>query len=376
MSAVCLLLAAPLTAHTFHLFSPIGVIGNLPAVPLVFLLLLVGFPALPLLGLPEAAASAALQPARWCAEGLLGWVKMLEAVPGGVHWVRSPPVWMVVACYVLLAGWVWQPRRRGWVAAGGLLLAGYAGTEAWLHHRRTEVVVVEADRGQAAWLRNGRGEIVLVDCGSDWSGWTVARALREEGVDRIAALVLTHPDPNHVEGWREVFRHARPREVWVAGPDRDHPVYAELPMTPVAMDRGVRRRVAGWDVEVLWPPRDLRERSSDDRSLVLRFTDGFASVLTMGGATERVEARLAGSGDPLAARVWLAGHHRSRPGASATFLRAVRPDVAVVSGLGFRGPTPARVNTSGRVMEAGIPLLRLPPAPLLRLNPREATRME
>lgn len=373
VSFVCLVLAAPLTAHTFNLFSPVGLVGNLPAVPLVFLLLILGFPALPLLAAPDPVAALALRPARWCAETLLDWVNLLEHIPGGVHWVRSPPVWMVVACYALAGMWIARPRQRPWIFAGALALAGYAGTEAWLHHRRAELVVVDAGRGQAAWLRNRRGEVILIDCGSDWSGWNVARALREDGIDRIAALVFTHPDPRHVEGWREVFRHAHPREIWVAETDLDHPLFAELPLRPLPLSQGARRRVAGWDVQTLWPPADLNERSSDDRSLVLRFTDGFAAVLSMGGASERVETRLVESGHPLAARVWLAGHHRTRPGGSTAFLKRVRPDLSVISGTAFRGISPARETTAARLMKTGVPLFQLPPARILRVNPRHGT---
>jgi competence protein ComEC len=201
----------------------------------------------------------------------------------------------------------------------------------------------------------------------------VKEALKRHGVDRIALALFTHPDPRHVEGWREVFDHIQPEEIRVGGPDRDHGLYAELPMMASPLCRGDQLEAAGWSVEVLWPPADLEERSSDDRSLVLRFTDGFASVLVMGGASERVVGILTESDDPLAARILLAGHHRSRPSVSREFLRAVRPDAVVVSGLGFHGPTEARQITEARVIGAGVPLLRLPPAAELRLDPRRGT---
>jgi ComEC/Rec2-related protein len=373
VSLLCTLLAAPLTAFSFSLFSPVGIVGNLLAVPLVFLVLVFGFAALPFLVWPGPWSAVAFRPALQAAEALMAWVEMLNRLPGAVHWVRSPPLWMVLLSYALLAAWVAWPRRRSWALAAGLVLAGYAGTEAWLHARRTELVVLEADRGQAAWLRHPNGKVVLVDCGSDWSGWDVQRALQRHGIDRLHAVVFTHPDPRHVEGWREVFSHTRPEEIWVSTMDRDHPLFTAEEWETIGLEAGDLFTRFGWEVDVLWPPADLVERSSDDCSLVLRFSDGFASVLFMGGATERVEQQLVASQTALPTRILLAGHHRSRPGASSAFLASVRPDVVVVSGQGFDGISPAREETEARVLEAGIPLLQLPPAREVRLNPRRAT---
>ncbi len=374
VSFLCFAVSAPLTARAFNLFSPVGLMGNLLAVPLAFALISAGFAAFPALLLPTSVAETAFTPARWAARALLEWVAWLEQVPGGVQWVRTPPLWMVLAVYALPLLALWRPRLRVPVLAALLALGGYAAVEARLHLRRVEVVVVDADRGQAAWLRNARGEVVVVDAGSEWSGRVVREALQREGVDRIAALFLTHPDSRHVGGVEELLETYRPERVYVAATDAGHAFYEGL--GAVGIGCGERLDLGGWRVEVLWPPADFRARSADERSLVLRCVDGFASVLVMGGGDERVEGgMLADKGVP-SARLLLAGHGRGFPGLHPAFLKAVRPEAVVFSGMEFGGGSPQRLESEARALEAGLPVWRVGEGESLRIELRRGSVRE
>lgn len=376
VSCVCLALSAPLTARVFNLFSPVALVGNLLAVPLVFLLLFTGFLALPWLWLPVSAASVVFLPARLAGEALLGWVRLLERIPGGVQWVRSPPFWQLLAFYALLfAAWRRPERRRMWWAAG-LVLAGYVCTDLWLDHRRTELVAVDADRGQAFWVRKPGGGVILIDTGSDWSGWELARHLKTHGVDRIDLLILTHPDPRHVEGLSHLLETHPPRRIRVSASDADHPVFADLPVSPDLLRAGDRLRSEGWWIEALWPPEELPHRGSDDRSLVLRFSDGFRSFLVMGGAGEKVETALLNFPGSLRSRLLLAGHPRSEAGCLPAFLSAARPEAVVFSGRGFEGVTPGRLTGEARVQASGLPVLRVPGGGELRFDLDRGTLIE
>ena len=77
VSLLCFLVSAPITARTFHLFSPVALLGNVLAVPLAFLILASGFPCLLLLELPDAVSSILLTPTRCFARALLDWVSLL-----------------------------------------------------------------------------------------------------------------------------------------------------------------------------------------------------------------------------------------------------------------------------------------------------------
>ncbi|MCC5849158.1 MAG: ComEC/Rec2 family competence protein [Verrucomicrobia bacterium] len=396
VNTLCFVISAPLTAQTFHLFSPIALVGNLVAVPLAFLLLAFGFPLLPTLLLTDGVAALALAPARIFARLMLDWVGWMDAIPGGVWWVGGLEFWQMLLFYGLPVLAIVRPVTRKLCWAVALVAIGFSGARFAQNLSRTELVAVHADRGQASWIRNGPRGALLIDAGSGWSGWEVRRQLQEHGVNRIPAVFLTHPSRSHVEGLSQIRQTHEPLNVYVAEPDLHHPAYRGL--DPIPLSAGDRFSLAGWEVEVLWPPAGYRARAAGDRSLVLRFSDGFASVLFMGGANERVETALlergqapknamekrrqapkngpdfeAEFGTGLSARLLMAGNYTRIPGCVPEFLAAVLPEAVVFSGEGFRGITEARELSESRASRAGLPVWRVPENVPLRMDVREGT---
>lgn len=370
VSLLCFVFAAPLTAHTFHLFSPVALLGNLLAVPLAFLLLACGFPGLFFLGLPAPLAAAALFPARICARLLLQWVAFLESIPGGILWVRAPALWQMAAFYGLPFLAFRFPKSRRLCLALGLVALGFSLARWTGQLGQTEWHVLDADRGQSSLLRAGTRGTLLIDAGSDWSGRTVADTLKQEGVNRLEAVFLTHPNRAHVQGLTAIQAHHSPRRIYVAQPDVDHPLYAGLETFP--LQAGDRLMLAGWQVDVLWPPADWPARAAGNRSLVLRFSRGFASILVMGGADERVEREILNRGKVLPARLLLAANSPRVPSASTDFLQAVEPQVVVFSGQEYGGPGDARQLSETRVRRQNLPLWRVHPRQTLRIDPERA----
>lgn len=358
VTGICFVISAPLTAYTFHLISPIGLVGNLLAIPLVFWILATGFPAVGGLFLPVEVSAILLYPARLGAVCLMDWVNWLESIPGGYFWVRSPELWQLWVFYGCLAVWWRFPAQKRVSQAMLLTLAGYVALDAWQFANRTEVVVLDADRGQMAWLRAGRNGVVLVDSGSDWSGWEGAKALKERGVNRVETLFFTHPDRYHVEGFRHIRETHIPDQIRVATPDQTHSLFTDLTPMPSGVHRGAVFETAGWMVEVMHPDESTPSGRADDRSLVLRFTRGFHSVLIMGGGGMAVERRLLEQPGPMASRLVLAGHPRSGELLTFSFLDRVQPEQVIFSGRGFGGHTPGRESAESRVVEHNIRIFR------------------
>nr|MDA3873769.1 ComEC/Rec2 family competence protein [Kiritimatiellia bacterium] len=362
VTVICFVISAPLTAYTFNLISPIGLVGNLLAIPLVFWILATGFPAVGVLFLPVEVSTVVLLPARFGAACLIDWVNRLESIPMGYSWVRSPELWQLWLFYGCLAMW-WRYSSLKRVSQALLLvLAGYVAMDAWLFANRTEVVMLDADRGQMAWLRAGRKGIVMVDTGSDWSGWEGGRALKQRGVNRVDTLIFTHPDRYHVEGVRHILETHIPKRIRVSTPDRDHDLFQELKPSPSGIHRGDLFETAGWTVEVLYPEEDTSFGRADDRSLVLRFSRGFHSVLIMGGGGEAVEHQVAEQLEPIASRLILAGHPRSGELLTPPFLDRVQPEQVLFSGEGFGGRTPGRDSAESRMVAREIRIFRARPS--------------
>src|SRR5690606_5359417 len=156
--------------------------------------------------------------------------------------------------------------------------------------------------------------------------------------------VVSHPHPDHFGGLGSVLTRIEVRELWDTGQGRAHgggPAYSAL--LDIALDRGVavkspsdlcgRRQVGGAWLSVFGPcPAFSAERSPNDNSFVVQFAYQDASVLLVGDAEQEQErALLEKHGERLRSTVLKVGHHGSRTSSGSAFLRAVRPEFAVVS---------------------------------------------
>ena len=92
--------------------------------------------------------------------------------------------------------------------------------------------------------------------------------------------------------------------------------------------------------------------------MVIRLQFGQISFLLSGDIEASVEQKLVASGVPLAATVLKSPHHGSRTSSTESFLKAVEPQVVVISvgeGNHFGHPSPEVME---RYATHGLPVLR------------------
>ena len=99
---------------------------------------------------------------------------------------------------------------------------------------------------------------MLVDAGPPGSG--VADRLRELGVDRLAAVVITHDQSDHAGGLGEVLDSVHVARV-VTGPDRAPPRRPPSGVAPLRLAEGGEIDSGGLRLTALWPPPELRPQS-------------------------------------------------------------------------------------------------------------------
>jgi competence protein ComEC len=181
---------------------------------------------------------------------------------------------------------------------------------------------------------------ILVDAGPA-SARNTLRQLRAEGVNRLDALVLTHPDAQHIGAARWLMAEVPVRELWVPAHVWPSPAMkgaleqAEAAGIPVrrlrADDSGDWPGDLFW--EVLWPPESIQASNADDASLALRVARHGVSILLAGDVGGEQERAMIDRGRSLAASVLLAGRHGDASATSGDWLEAVRPrDVVLSSG--------------------------------------------
>jgi competence protein ComEC len=163
----------------------------------------------------------------------------------------------------------------------------------------------------------------------------VALQLRELGVRRLAAVVLTHPERDHVGGAAQVVRRLAVERVFdprlaVTSPyQRETLEVAAARDVPVVETRaGAVWRLGRLRLRVLWPNRPGTPSDDPNRlAIVLLATYGEIDTLLTADAETDVTARL----HSRRIEVMKVGHHGSSDAGLELELRELRPSVAVIS---------------------------------------------
>jgi competence protein ComEC len=207
------------------------------------------------------------------------------------------------------------------------------------------ITVLDVGQGDGILLQVPEGA-VLVDQGPPEAD--VAQQLRKLGLRRLSAVVLTHPQRDHIGGAEGVLRRLAvdrvldPRLAGTGPYERAALAAAADRGVPVEKTRaGDGFRLGRLRLRVLWP--DRAGTPAEDPNLlpiVLLASYGEVDALLTADAETEVTARL------LSQRVEIlkVAHHGSADPGLAAELRELRPDVAVIScgrGNDYGHPTPS-----------------------------------
>ena len=231
-----------------------------------------------------------------------------------------------------------------------------------------EVVFLGVGQGDATALLLADGSAILVDGGGEARGHRdpgardVVPFLRDAGVRRIAALVVSHPHPDHLLGLAAVAE-AFPVERVLASTRRGSEALAtaweRLPSVTLFAPGEVFER-AGVRLEALGPPTASEAWTENDASLVVRVSFGASHLLFPGDVEAEGEAALLAGpfAGALAAEVVKAPHHGSATSSTPEFVAATGARFAVMmvgheNRHGFPAPSTVR-----RWREAGAEVLR------------------
>ncbi len=361
----------PLGALFFASFSLSGPIANAFAIPLVSLwvtplAIAAGLLSLWLPLLARPMLLAATWPTGWLLDAISWlsdsrWSIAVVAIPGALALV-----FCVAAIVVLLA-----PMRlvcREFALAGllPLLVAGNGAPPPGV----LRIVALDVGQGSAILVEMG-GRRLLYDTGPSWGADSDAGAriivpyLRARGIDRLDAIIVSHPDADHVGGLPALLRSLRID--WLAGTlPADHPLRASPQLARHSFRDCRRGQVWHWGearLEVLHPgsepPRAPRS-PTNAASCAVRVVTPAATVLLTGDLETGQERELMATlgAEALRADLLFAGHHGSNTSSGAAFLAAVAPSCAIAQ-AGYRNRFR---HPAARVLEryraAGIGLLR------------------
>jgi competence protein ComEC len=359
VAAACGVVTAPILWLQFHAIPLLTVPANALAAPAVAPLLGLALGAAALDSVAPSAAVALAWLNGWCAAYLAGCARLVGAIPFAQ--VRSTTGLVALAAFlvgaVLLVRLGQTARVRAVVAlgVGVLALAGWhlRASSSPAPPQGLRITFLDVGQGDAVLLQAG-SSAVLVDQGPPEAD--VAAQLRGLGVRRIAVLVLTHPQRDHVGGAPGVLSRLRvdlvldPR-LRVTSPDESTALAAARAhhVRVLAARAGQVLRLGMLRLRVLWPdgPGQPGE-DPNDRAIVIHATYGRIDALLTADAESDVVLPLR----PPRAEILKVAHHGSADPALAALLERVRPRVAVIS-VGSRNdyghPTASTLASLGAV---------------------------
>jgi competence protein ComEC len=213
-------------------------------------------------------------------------------------------------------------------------------------------------QGDAALIQFPNGQTLGVDAGGiagttfDIGSRVVSPVYWALGARRLDYLSISHSDPDHIGGAASVFRDFFPREIWEGVPVPPHEPTKRL---RALADRagvpwrtllsGDRMSFGSVQLTVHHPPPPdwERQRVRNDDSEVIEIRYGGVSVVFTGDIGREVEQAIVPSFDRAPIRILKVPHHGSATSSSLEFLRALHPDIAVISdgrGNPFGHPAP------------------------------------
>ncbi len=205
------------------------------------------------------------------------------------------------------------------------------------------VYVLDVGQGDAAILVSPFGKTMLIDSGDSFCFPVVKDAMEQLGIERLDAVVATHPHYDHIGSMPAVLDYAAIGTYYM--PEVPFECLAQFPVDEALKEKGLAPEIlwsgdtVDWDeectVEVLSPviSCDYSDYDANDYSLILRISYKDTAIMMTGDATVRSEqlSMFHNEKESFKAIVLHVAHHGSTTSSSYGFLETVGAEYAVIS---------------------------------------------
>ena len=198
-----------------------------------------------------------------------------------------------------------------------------------------QVHFIDVGQGDATLIISGE-HTMLIDAGDDSKGTKVQLYLKNQGVERLDYLVLTHTDADHIGGADVIITKFDIGNVFIGDYPKDNNVYRDLMLalkskglTYSTPEVGDTYAFGDAFFMMLAPNRTYSDPNNSSIALVLQ--NGQNRFLFTGDAQEEAEKDILANGFNIDCDVLKAGHHGSSTSNTKDFLMAASPAYSVIS---------------------------------------------
>lgn len=198
-----------------------------------------------------------------------------------------------------------------------------------------EAHFIDVGQADCALLVSG-GHYMVIDGGNNGDADLIVSYLKEQGVEKLDAVVGTHPHEDHIGSLDTIINTFAVDAVYM--PKIMHTSKTFEDVLDAVAKKGLKIKSPspgesidfnGLEIEVLGPQQEYSDFNNN--SIVLKVNAGETAFLFTGDAEEPAEKDILQAGYDLQADVLKVAHHGSSTASTDAFLQAVSPKYAVIS---------------------------------------------
>lgn len=194
---------------------------------------------------------------------------------------------------------------------------------------------IDVGQGDSILIESPNDAYMLIDGGDKGSGDEVVAYLDAQGIDTLDYVVATHPDADHIGGLIDVLKE-KEIEHWIDS-GKAHTSQTYLEMLSLIDEKDIDFIVPQIDdtidfddtLDVVVLQADEDASDNNEASVVLKVTYNDRSFLFAADAGVKKEKDMLAQ--DIDADVLKAGHHGSNTSSSEAFIKAVSPEVTILS---------------------------------------------
>lgn len=337
VSLAVTLFTLPIQLFFFFKIPVYSVFINLLVIPMMSVVMSVGIAVMLLPGLHFLCPIEV---------GIFQWFEWLcyrfEQLPGHTLITGRPDMWIILIYYILIIGLILAGKRlqsgmRGVFLTALVLLMLLRESDSF------KITVLDVGQGECICVQTVEGKCYLFDGGSSSRQNVGERVilpfLQFEGIEKVDAVFLSHPDTDHYNGIRELLASG---EIIIdtvylpaAGSAKEWTAILEAAGKAQVqyVSKGDRWKMGDMLLTCLHPEKNFEADSNACSACYLLEMDGFRMLFTADVEGQGEEAFISGLRDKniKAVEVLKVAHHGSRNATSPSFLDEVDMRLAVIS---------------------------------------------
>ncbi|MFW6139921.1 MAG: DNA internalization-related competence protein ComEC/Rec2 [Acidobacteriota bacterium] len=339
----------PITASAFNRIAFAPLILNLIALPLISIIMAAGYVFIPIAFISSITAQLMVKLIDFLINILISISHLASSVNFLSYRIPDPHTFTVLGTYVFLLAFLWPKKIKKQKLIISLLFAGFFIVLITYpfpsYSKHLQMTFFDVGNGDSILVEFPGKKKMLVDGGGsayrsfDIGERIVSPLLWDKGIKKIDYLVLTHAHPDHLYGLFSVVKNFRIKQFWESVSPREAKAYWAFKRNLNSKTlqkkffQGASLKIGQVAIEVLYPqkPENPPLSAHNNQSLVMKLTYHQTSFLLTGDAEYQAEQKILSHYHDIESKVLKSPHHGSCTSSTPSFIKAVSPQIVVIS---------------------------------------------